>query len=108
MAPSEFTEKLTRCLLLCDGWLTSGPRPIKHNAVVGGVWDSLHQVGMGYDCKLDTPRMLVPIARQITINREGIIEKEFTYAELFVRMCSRLGLLAIDEGDHFHVQPRVP
>ena len=32
----------------------------------------------------------------------------FTYGELFEAMCDRVALLAIDEGDHYHVQPKRP
>ena len=32
----------------------------------------------------------------------------FTYGELFEAMCDRVALLAIDESDHYHVQPKRP
>ncbi len=108
MTVGEFYEKLTFILLLCNGWTTSGLRSIHHNADIGGVWDSLHQVAKGQDCELQDKDKEVPHATRPRLFSG--IEKEvpFTYGELFTRMCERLGLLAFDEGDHYHVQPKWP
>ncbi len=108
MSPGEFYQKTTSVILLCNGWTTSGTRSIVHNAEVDGVWSSLHQVGLGIDCKLEHKDIFVIGAMRR--KRVQGIEKEapFTYGELFEKMCDRIGLLAIDEGDHYHVQPKQP
>ena len=108
MSPSEFYQKLTACLLLCDGWMTSGVRSIENNAYVGGVWNSLNQVGLAMDCVLEDKSLYVPMARRPAKTPGSAIKEQFTYGELFIEMCDRVGLIAKDEATHFHVQPKIP
>ena len=108
MSPGEFYTKLTNVLLLCNGWMTSGPRSIQHNAEVGGVWTSLHQLGMAQDCVLQDPKGNIPNVTRPRMYMGKWTHIPFTYGELFEAMCDRVALLAIDEGDHYHVQPKRP
>ena len=68
--------------LVFEGSVTSGRRTQKRNKLVGGVEHSLHLVGLAADIVLDEPSK---------------------HGEL-LEACGRLGLRAIDEGDHIHVQ----
>ena len=108
MSPGEFYEKLTAVLLLHNGWMTSGVRSITHNSDVGGVWDSLHQVALAQDCKLEDKNATIKNTRHITAVQGEIEHENKTMGDLFIRMCDRIGLLAIDEGTHYHVQPKNP
>jgi len=108
MSPSEFNTKIGNALYVVGGWTTSGQRTAHHNADVGGIWDSLHQVDMAKDCIV--PLMNEPMstlhAKWIPANLPG--GKDRTIGDLFVKLCSRMGLLALDEVDHYHVQPKRP
>lgn len=82
MDVTQFTSLImslrARFGLSVTSWLRS---PI-HNTAVGGVLGSLHTYGLAVDVVLD-------------LGESG---------PLFMEACERLGLLCLDEGDHFHVQ----
>jgi hypothetical protein len=85
MPVSGFTDFAHAVEFLCQqfgGSVTSGHRSAKRNAAVGGVPNSLHLQGLAVDIVLDDP----------------------AHHGEFLMACSRLGLRAIDEGDHIHVQ----
>ena len=63
---------------------TSGYRSAAGNTKVGGVPFSAHRFWLGQDVILDIPGQF----------------------EEFKEAARRLGLLAIDEGDHVHIQSR--
>ncbi len=82
MSPIDFIWKV---LLLCykwDGSVSSWIRTRKHNQAVGGVVNSYHQIGLGCDVVLDSPG--------------GDLE--------FQADCAAMGIKAIWEGDHWHLQ----
>lgn len=108
MTTGEFYEKLTIILLLCDGWMTSGTRSIRHNAEVWGVWDSLHQVALAIDCQLEAKDAKLGTFHHHLSVPPGHVDADKTLGDLFIRLCDRVGLLAIDEGDHYHVQLKWP
>ncbi len=62
--------------------VTSWIRSVSRNARVGGAANSRHMLGLAVDIVLDRDQDL----------------------EMFLSDCRRLGLRAIDEGDHIHVQ----
>lgn len=68
-----------------DFSVTSWWRSVKRNRAVGGHPKSKHLRGLAVDVVLDSP----------AADKEG-----------FVTDCVGLGLKAIDEGDHIHVQIR--
>lgn len=63
--------------------VTSWIRSAKRNHEVGGKSSSYHLLGLGVDCLLDAP----------------------TYKDSFIKDAKRLGLDAVDEGDHVHLEP---
>lgn len=63
--------------------VTSWIRTVEHNRQVGGADESLHLCGLGLDIVLDNP----------------------ADTESFVKRANRLGLKALNEGDHIHLQP---
>jgi len=79
---SGFGNLVALVLLFADGSVTSWLRSKKHNEEVGGHPESLHLVGLAVDVVFDSHGQKM----------DGI------------HMAERLGLLAIDEGDHVHVQ----
>lgn len=108
MTIGEFYEKLTSILILCDGWTTSGPRSIRHNAEVGGIWDSLNQVGLAQECVLEAKNTPLGFFHKNLSVPPGHPAADKTIGDLFIRLCNRTGLQAIDEGDHYHVEPTWP
>jgi len=78
-----FESKVRRVLLVCPGSVTSGKRSRKRNAAVGGVSNSMHLLDLAKDIVLDDRK------------RDRF---------LFARLCKRLRLWILDEGDHIHVQ----
>lgn len=84
MGITEFTNLVALVLLFAEGSVVSWMRSRKRNRDVGGVDYSLHLVGLAVDVEFDTDDDKV----------RGI------------HMAERLGLLAIDEGDHVHIQVR--
>ena len=81
---SRFIELI---LLLAINWaisVTSWGRTQKHNEEVKGVKDSHHLRWLGLDAVLDD-------------NKKNL---------LFEKDCDRMGIRAIWEGDHYHLQPK--
>ena len=66
-----------------DFSVTSWFRTKKRNKGVGGSGESFHLCGLGVDCVLDIPDDQDP----------------------FIKRARRLGLDAIFEGDHIHLEP---
>lgn len=81
---SDFLQAAHQLALSTGGSVTSGLRTAKHNATVGGVPNSLHLVALALDLVHDT-----------TEGKHRAIE-----------LAPLLGLTALDEGDHLHIQPR--
>jgi hypothetical protein len=80
-------ELITKVFMLCykhNGSVTSWGRTKKHNKDVGGVQNSYHMLWISCDVVLDT------------------MEK----SEEFEKDSASLGLLALLEGDHYHLQPK--
>lgn len=83
MNPFDFIE---RVIFLCSkhrGSVSSWGRTPKHNVDVGGVDGSIHMVWIGCDVVLD-------------------VMKQNPEFEADAKM---MGLLALYEGDHYHLQP---
>ena len=89
MAPFDLGIAATVALAVLDfvcrfrASVTSGPRTEKRNAIVGGVKNSAHVAGVGYDVVYD----VTPPLDEVQV-----------YAH-------RLGLRVIREDDHDHLQP---
>jgi len=78
---------VNRVLLLKIRWgfsVTSWGRTDKHNKAVGGVDGSNHLFWLGMDVVLDEMKKNIE----------------------FEKDADRLGLVAIFEGDHYHLQPK--
>lgn len=74
-------------LILRNKWafsVSSWGRTPKHNKEVGGVDDSWHLYWLGLDVILD----------------------ENKKSPAFEKDCDKLGLRALWEGDHYHLQPK--
>lgn len=84
-APTQFLEQVMALSGLFGFRITSYYRSPQANASVGGVSDSLHQLWLAADVVLD--------------------EMTETNMADFVRGAGRLGLHAIIEDDHIHLQP---
>ena len=84
MPVGQFWERINALCGAYDGSVTSGWRSAKRNHDVGGVQTSFHRVGLGADVTLDS-----------IINKGP-----------FMQHADRLGLVALDEGDHIHLQPK--
>lgn len=82
MSLSDFYVLIFALCRIFGGSTTSGIRSIKRNILVGGVPDSKHLTGFGVDIVLDDPKKRVA----------------------FIAAVEAVGLRAIDEGDHMHVQ----
>jgi len=83
MGPSDFIDVV---ILVCSkhrGSVASWGRTPKHNKDVGGVEGSIHMLWLGCDVVLD----------EMKKNLE------------FEKDCRVVGLVAIFEGDHYHLQP---
>jgi len=79
----KFIESI---LLLRCRWsfsVTSWGRTEKHNKAVGGVDGSYHLLWLGLDVELDE-------------NKKNVT---------FEKDCSLVGIVALWEGDHYHLQP---
>ena len=77
---------IERVVLVCSkhrGSVSSWGRTPKHNKDVGGVEGSIHMLWLGCDMVLD------------------VMEKNLE----FEKDCNKLGLVAIFEKDHYHLQP---
>jgi len=79
-----FLTKVLTLRLRHDFSITSWIRTPKHNIEVGGVLKSFHPLGLAVDCTLDNPA-----------NTQDLI-----------RDAKRLGLDAIPESDHVHLEPK--
>jgi len=76
-----------RVILLCCKWrgsVSSWGRTPKHNKDVGGVDGSIHLLWLGLDVVLDEMKKNID----------------------FEKDADRLGLVAIFEGDHYHLHPK--
>jgi len=91
----EFTELVYGLCEKHGGSVTSGMRSRRHNAKVGGKINSRHLTGFGLDVVLDA-------------DEDGVAENDAEAAAQFKDACLAAGLLAINEGDHHHVQPLGP
>lgn len=78
----SFTEKVLSLKLKYDFSVTSWIRSDKHNSEVNGVLKSFHPLGLAVDCVLDNPAL----------------------APNLIRDAKRLGLDAILEADHVHLE----
>jgi len=79
-------DLIERVVLVCSkhrGSVSSWGRTPKHNKDVGGVEGSIHMLWLGCDVVLD----------EMKKNLE------------FEKDCNKLGLVAVFEGDHYHLQP---
>lgn len=84
MSPIEFGG---RCMMICFKWkasVVSWGRTEKRNAFVQGVPGSYHLLFLGMDVILDDQK------------KDVHFEKD----------CIKLGLQALYEGDHYHLQPK--
>ena len=84
MNPIEFA---TRCIFICfksKASVTSWGRTDKRNTFVNGVPGSYHLIFLGMDVILDEQK------------KDLAFEKD----------CAILGLQALYEGDHYHLQPK--
>lgn len=84
MGIAEFSNLVALVVLFASGSVVSWLRSWKRNQEVGGHESSLHLVGLAVDIVFDDD-----------------VEKKAG-----MQMAERLGLLAIDEGDHVHIQVR--
>jgi len=82
MTLSAFVQNILTLTTLFKGSVTSWFRSKERNKQVGGHSRSLHLCGLAVDIVLDDD----------TLKHE------------FFKMCVRLGLRVVDEGDHYHVQ----
>lgn len=83
MDPFTFVARVFALCFKHRGSISSWGRTEKHNKDVGGVPDSYHMIWIGCDVVLD------------------VMEKN----EKFESDAGELGLKAILEGDHYHLQP---
>ncbi len=66
----------------------------------------MHQIGLAFNCKLENKdRLLATFHHNLSVGHAHPAADK-TMGDLFERMCDRAGLLAIDAGDHYHVQPK--
>lgn len=77
-----FWQEITSACHVFNTRVTSGPRSISWNSAVGGVTDSDHLYGFAAD----------------------LAGHESTHAPAIILHFTRVGLHAINEGDHIHVQ----
>jgi hypothetical protein len=105
MDPFEFVGKVFALCFKYDGSVSSWGRTVKHNQFVGGVGDSCHMLWIGCDVVLDGSHVFVEIADPSggRPNRVGKIIQASNPE--FERDAAILGLTAILERDHYHVQP---
>jgi len=83
MYPFDFIKLVLFVCFKHNGSVTSWGRTPKHNKDVGGVEGSIHMIWLGCDVVLD------------------VMKKNLD----FEKDCNILGLVAIFEGDHYHLQP---
>ena len=78
----DFLHKILHLSCRFNFSVTSWIRSPKHNEKVGGVRNSMHLLGLAVDVILD----------------------DWSETDVFIKACKRIGLLAITEGDHIHIQ----
>jgi hypothetical protein len=83
MDPLSFANRVFALCFKHQGSLSSWGRTLKHNKDVGGVEDSYHMLWLGADVVLNV------------MEKNGKFESD----------AGELGLKAILEGDHYHLQP---
>ena len=83
MTVHEFVDVILTLNIEFNFSVTSWIRTHQRNREVGGNVESFHRCGLGLDCVLDLP----------------------TSKEHFIKRARKLGLDAIDEGDHVHLEP---
>lgn len=79
-----FTISVNLLCMAHGGSVVSGLRSVVRNKSVGGKADSKHLTGLAVDVVLDT---MSPLA-----------------LESFISAAHRVGLIAVSEGDHVHIQ----
>lgn len=91
MSIGGFAEAVAVLLALYPGSVTSWFRSTQRNKMVGGGPGSWHLAGLAADIVLDNPQTTDrPATKQI---RDKCVDR-----------ARRLGLDAVDEGDHIHVE----
>ena len=83
MDPFSFAARVFALCFKHQGSISSWCRTEKHNKIIGGVDNSYHLLGLGCDVVLDD--MIQNPALEVD--------------------AGELGLKAILEGDHYHLQP---
>ena len=83
MTIHDFVDAILTLNTQFDFSVTSWIRTSRRNREVGGNAESYHLCGLGIDCILDVP----------------------TSKESLIRRARKLGLDAVDEGDHVHLEP---
>lgn len=84
LSVGQFWSHVTTLCHMYNMRVTSGPRSQAWNRSVGGVSTSFHLCGLGADVAPYDPAVQV-----------GLKE-----------LAERMGILAIAEGDHWHLQPK--
>jgi len=99
MTPTEFHQTLDPIVVRYEGSITSARRSVVHNAMVGGSNNSRHIFNLACDVVLDNPEETIMIR---------VLGKDIVYSlkKAFILECQRQGLVAVDEGDHIHVQTK--
>ena len=82
MSPVDFTCKINILSMAHAFSVTSWLRTPARNEAVGGAKRSKHLFGLAVDCVLDDP----------------------SKAKNLVKSAGEMGLVAIEEGDHVHIQ----
>ena len=78
----NFLQQILHLAVRFDLSVTSWIRSTKHNGRVGGKSGSMHLLGLAVDVVLDDPDQ----------------------TDFFILACNRIGLMALNEKDHIHVQ----
>jgi len=82
--PFDFGQRVMALLTKYPGRVSSWGRSQKGNTAVGGVSGSIHMLWLGMDVVLDEMKKNLEFEKDV----------------------DRLGLVAIYEGDHYHLQPK--
>ena len=108
MSPREFLEKVSYCLIVCDGMPDSSFANLLRHPDVEKAGDPTARKKLHVTCQLKTKNGKVPPAQQNFMTYPEKLDAEYTYGEIFIELCDRDGLLATDEGDHYQVQAKEP
>lgn len=95
LTPMEFSGKVMWLAMKWAFSTTSWGRTPKHNTIVGGVESSYHMLWVGCDVIFDDDW-------DDTAKKYGPTKKRMS----FERDCAEVGLQALLEGDHYHLQPK--